>query len=73
VSPYDDQPESGVFHVNSSAIAFSIGFLAAIFVGVAVVIVASVIVSYHFKRRKYERLLQSQLSGPKDIPSLQEA
>jgi hypothetical protein len=70
VSPYDGQPESGVFHLNSSAIAFSVGYLAAIFVGAAILIVGTVITAYHMKRSKYEKLLQSQLSGTKESSSV---
>lgn len=62
VSPYENQPESGVFHVDSSQI-FPVGYLAAIFVGAAIVVVSGVIVAYTLKRRRYERLLQSQLSS----------
>jgi mannitol-specific phosphotransferase system IIBC component len=62
--PVDAQAENpgGVFAVDSS-ISFPIGYLAAIFVGVAIAAVVSVIVAYHIRSTKYRRLLQSQLSG----------
>ena len=65
VKPASNEPErGGVFTVNSS-MSFPIGYLAAIFVGAAIVVVAAVIAVYQMRRNKYSRLLSSQLSGTK--------